>query len=134
MPWSWKSLTQSNAKSFLPSDYRSFKKKIVCTLGGHKYRKPLFDVMPLLAREMPDVLFIILSDFKSDVILPNLYFAGFADNPAKYYLNADLVITQAGHSTAMELITLGIPMLVVPDTGQQRLNQALVLRQVREHP
>ena len=118
LPWSWKSLTQSNAKSFLPSDYRSFKKKIVCTLGGHKYRKPLFDVMPLLAREMPDVLFIILSDFKSDVILPNLYFAGFADNPAKYYLNADLVITQAGHSTAMELITLGIPMLVVPDTGK----------------
>ena len=118
LPWSWKSLTQSNDKSFLPQAYHEFKKKIVCTLGGHKYRKPLFDVIPLLAKQMPDVLFIVLSDFKSDIGLPNLYLAGFADNPAKYYLNADLVITQAGHSTAMELITLGVPMLVVPDSAQ----------------
>ena len=118
LPWSWKSLMQSDAKSFLPPDYWAFKKKIVCTLGGHKYRKPLFDVMPLLARQMPDVLFIVLSNFKSDIVLPNLYLAGFADNPAEYYLNADLVITQAGHSTAMELITLGIPMIVIPDSYQ----------------
>ena len=118
LPWSWKSLTQSDDKSFLPPVYHGFKKKIVCTLGGHKYRKPLFDVMLLLARQMPDVLFIVLSNFKSDIVLPNLYLVGFTDNPAEYYLNADLVITQAGHSTAMELITLGIPMLVVPDAGQ----------------
>ena len=72
----------------------------------------------LLAKQMPDYLFIVLSDFKSNVVLPNLHLVGFADNPAKYYLNADLVITQAGHSTAMELITLGLPMLVVPDTNQ----------------
>ena len=128
LPWSWKALTQTDDKSFLPVQYRGFsatggpasgrKKKIICTLGGHKYRKPLFDVIPLLAKQMPDVLFIILSDFKSDIVLPNLYLAGFVDNPAEYYLNADLVITQAGHSTAMELITLGVPMLVVPDSGQ----------------
>ena len=118
LPWSWKSLTQLDDKSFLPPAYYGFKKKIICTLGGHKYRKPLFDVMPLLAEQMPEVLFIVLSDFKSDIVLPNLYLAGFADNPAKYYLNADLVVTQAGHSTAMELITLGVPMLVVPDSAQ----------------
>ena len=118
LPWSWKSLTQSDDKSFLPAQYHGLKKKIVCSLGGHKYRKPLFDTVLLLAKQMPDYLFIVLSDFRSDTILPNLYQVGFVDNPAQYYLNADLVITQAGHSTAMELITLGLPMLVVPDTNQ----------------
>ncbi len=118
LPWSWKSLLQEGSKNILPQQYQGFKRKIVCTLGGHKYRKPLFDVIPLLAKQMPDVLFIVLSNFKSNISLPNLYLVGFVDNPAEYYLNANLVITQAGHSTAMELITLGVPMLVVPDAGQ----------------
>lgn len=118
LPWSWKSLSQEGSKNILPQQYQGFKRKIVCTLGGHKYRKPLFDVIPLLAKQMPDVLFIVLGNFKSNISLPNLYLIGFVDNPAEYYLNANLVITQAGHSTAMELITLGVPMLVVPDSGQ----------------
>ena len=116
--WKWESLARSDHKSFFPAQYHNFKRKIVCTLGGHKYRKPLFDSFVLLAKEMPDTLFITLSNFQSDISLPNFYQAGFVDNPANYYLNADLVITQAGHSTAMELITLGIPMIVVPDTYQ----------------
>ena len=118
LPWSWKSLSQLSHKDFLPDKFQGFKKKIVCTLGGHKYRKPLFEATLNLAAQMPEVLFVILSDFKSDINLPNLFRLGFVDNPAKYYLNADLVITQAGHSTAMELITLGVPMLAVPDTNQ----------------
>lgn len=118
LPWSWKSLVKEHHDSFLPAEFRGFKKKIVCTLGGHKYRKPLFDSVVSLAMQMPDVLFIALSDFKTDVVLKNLLVLGFVENPSHYYLNADLVITQAGHSTAMELITLGVPMLVVPDTGQ----------------
>lgn len=120
LPWSWKSLLDLRDRDFLPSIYHNynFKKKIVCTLGGHRYRKPLFDAIVLLAKKMPDILFLVLSDFKTDVNLPNLCLLSFVENPAMYYLNADLVITQAGHSTAMELVTLGLPILVVPDTGQ----------------
>ena len=118
LSWSWKSLANLHGNDFLPPAYRGFKRKIVCTLGGHKYRKPLFDAMLALAKNMPDILFVVLSDFKSELILPNLLLIDFIDNPELYYLNADLVITQAGHSTAMEVITLGIPMLVVPDTSQ----------------
>lgn len=116
--WSWKTLLESHDKSFLRAEYHNFNKKIVCTLGGHKYRKPLFDAVLSIANLMPDTLFIVLSDFKTYISLPNLYLVGFVNNPAAYYLNADLVITQAGHSTAMELMTLGLPMLVVPDTSQ----------------
>ncbi len=118
LPWSWKKLNEEHKDNFLPDQYKGFKRKIVCTLGGHKYRKPLFDVVVSLAMQMPDVLFIALSDFKTDVVLKNLLVLGFVENPSHYYLDADVVITQAGHSTAMELITLGIPMLIVPDTGQ----------------
>src|SRR3989338_5175556 len=118
LPWSWKSILDSDYRESLPSQYHSFKKRVVCTLGGHKYRRPLFDAVLNLAKQMPEILFIVLGNFTSDVKLPNLYLVGFVDNPAGYYLNADLVITQAGHSTAMELITLGLPMLVVPDCGQ----------------
>ena len=118
LSWNWKTVLESNDKDFFPSKYHSYKRKIVGTLGGHKYRKPLFDAMLSLAEKMPDTLFIILGDFDSANIADNVYLAGFVENPAVYYLNSDLVITQAGHSTALELITLGIPMLVVPDTNQ----------------
>lgn len=118
LPWSWKALVESHDKSSLRAGYHKFNKKIVCTLGGHKYRKPLFDAVIHLAKLMPDVLFIVLSDFTTSISMPNLYLVGFVNNPAVYYLNADLVITQAGHSTAMELMTLGLPMLVIPDASQ----------------
>jgi UDP:flavonoid glycosyltransferase YjiC (YdhE family) len=42
----------------------------------------------------------------------------FVKEAAPYFKTADLVITQAGHSTAMELLTLGTPSLIVPDTLQ----------------
>nr|MBX2859682.1 hypothetical protein [Vampirovibrio sp.] len=35
-----------------------------------------------------------------------------------YFKMADLVITQSGHSTAMELLTLGKPSIMVPDANQ----------------
>ncbi|MBI2995452.1 MAG: hypothetical protein HYY52_01915 [Candidatus Melainabacteria bacterium] len=118
LPWSWKSIVSSNDKNSLLLSHHAYKKKIVCTLGGHKYRKPLFDVILSLAKQLPEYLIIVLSDFTSDLKLPNLLLVGFVDNPAVYYSNADLIITQAGHSTAMELITLGVPALVVPDSAQ----------------
>lgn len=112
LPWSRKALKDKK------EGYSGFRKKIVCTLGGHKYRKPLFDVIISLSKLMPDVSFTILSDFKTNFQSLNLQIIGFVDNPGEYYINSDLVITQAGHSTAMELLALGIPMLVVPDSGQ----------------
>lgn len=115
LPWSRKSISNSKDKIALPEGY---KKKIVCTLGGHKYRKPLFDVTVELAKLMSDTLFIVLSDFRTGQKLDNLHLIGFVENPAEYYINSDVVITQAGHSTLVELITLGIPMIVVPDNGQ----------------
>lgn len=41
-----------------------------------------------------------------------------AGDISAYMHSAELIITQAGHSTAMEILTLGKPSLIIPDKGQ----------------
>jgi UDP:flavonoid glycosyltransferase YjiC (YdhE family) len=91
---------------------------VVGTLGGHQYRLPLFHALIEAARLLPHVHFDIFSSFNSADIPPNLRVMEFTDNPERYYKAADLVVTQAGHSTAMELLTLGKQSLLVPDFKQ----------------
>lgn len=91
---------------------------IVVTLGGHSYRKPLFDNVIETARLLPDVNFDIFTTFSTLNIPDNVRIIGLVSNLAPYLKASDLVITQAGHSSAMELLTLGKPSLIVPDNMQ----------------
>lgn len=92
---------------------------IVATLGGHEYRRPLFDAMLQLARTYEDELnVILLSSFKADHIPENVTLIDCPKSAAPYFKAADVVVTQGGHSTAMELLTLGKPSVVVPDANQ----------------
>jgi UDP-N-acetylglucosamine--N-acetylmuramyl-(pentapeptide) pyrophosphoryl-undecaprenol N-acetylglucosamine transferase len=94
---------------------------IVVSLGGHEYRRPLFDAVLETAFEFEHYHFAILTPFlpqagqaqASNVTLyPNV------SDCATYFKAAQVVITQAGHSSAMELMTLGKPCLIVPDAKQ----------------
>lgn len=91
---------------------------IVASLGGHEYRRPLFDAIIEAARRMPDIDFIIISSFLASSVPSNVQIHPFVKEAAPYFKAADLVISQAGHSTAMELLTLGKPSLIVPDSHQ----------------
>lgn len=91
---------------------------IVASLGGHEYRRPLFDAIIEAARRMPDIDFIIISSFLASNVPSNVQIHPFVKEAAPYFKAADLVISQAGHSTAMELLTLGKPSLIVPDSQQ----------------
>jgi UDP-N-acetylglucosamine--N-acetylmuramyl-(pentapeptide) pyrophosphoryl-undecaprenol N-acetylglucosamine transferase len=91
---------------------------VVASLGGHEYRRPLFDKVIEAARQLKSVDFIIISGFKTGNVPPNVQIHPFVQESAPYFKAADLVITQAGHSTAMELLTLGKPSLIVPDAHQ----------------
>lgn len=91
---------------------------IVASLGGHEYRRPLFEAVIETARHLPHVDFILIAGFKAESIPPNVTLHPFVKEAAPYFKAADLVITQAGHSTAMELLTLGKPSLIVPDSHQ----------------
>lgn len=91
---------------------------IVASLGGHAYRRPLFDAILEVARSLKTVDFIIVAGFSALNPSENVHIFPFVKEAAPYFKAADLVITQAGHSTAMELLTLGKPSLIVPDSHQ----------------
>ena len=109
-----------------PSD-----KYVVVTLGGHEYRRPLLDNVLEAAKIMPDVFFDIFTSFEVKGAPENVRIMGVVTELASYMKAADLIITQAGHSTAMELLTLGKPSIIVPDFKQrEQENNALRMEEV----
>ena len=93
-------------------------KYVVVTLGGHEYRRPLLDHVIETAKIMSDVYFDVFTSFKVQEVPDNVKIREMVPTIASYIKAADLVITQAGHSTAMELLTLGKPSVIIPDSKQ----------------
>jgi len=91
---------------------------VVCTLGGHSYRRPLFETVLKVAETLDDIDFEVFTTFDASDIPSNVTIKGVVPFIASYLKAADLIITQAGHSTAMEILTLGKPALIVPDRKQ----------------
>jgi uncharacterized protein (TIGR00661 family) len=92
---------------------------VVASLGGHAYRRPLFEAILAAAGSLKAIDFIVVAGFSALNAVPeNVHIFPFVKEAAPYFKAADLVITQAGHSTAMELLTLGKPSIIVPDTHQ----------------
>ena len=91
---------------------------VLTLLGGHSFRLPIFTSILKIASRFPDMDFLIFTKFKSNDIPKNVMIREFAKDISLYIQNADLIITQAGHSTAMEILTLGKPALIIPDEGQ----------------
>lgn len=91
---------------------------IVVSLGGHAYRKPLFDCILEVAKKMPDIDFAIFTFFEADDVPSNVHIMGMIPDISSYLKTANLVIAQAGHSTAMEILSLGKPSVIVPDLNQ----------------
>lgn len=91
---------------------------IVVSLGGHAYRRPLFDCILEVAKKLPNIDFEIFTFFEADEIPPNVHITGMIPDISSYLKTADIVIAQAGHSTAMEILSLGKPSIIVPDLNQ----------------
>lgn len=91
---------------------------VVASLGGHAYRKPMFEAVLRLAAQSPQVRFELLTAFTATSLPDNVTLLTTPKMAMSYFKAADLVITQGGHSTAMELLTLGRPSLVIPDANQ----------------
>lgn len=91
---------------------------IVVSLGGHAYRRPLFDCILETAKKLPNIDFEIFTFFEAENVPPNVKITGMIPDISSYLKTADIVIAQAGHSTAMEILSLGKPSIIVPDLNQ----------------
>jgi UDP:flavonoid glycosyltransferase YjiC (YdhE family) len=136
-------ITTFRAKDVVPIKRASDRPYWIVTLGGQDFRQPLFYASIEAAMGMPEVDFDIVGvtpemldkakcaglvaredDFAyQDGVScvqarPNLRLLKFVPNPQSYYAAANGVITQAGHSTMMELVTLGKQAILVPDQKQ----------------
>lgn len=95
--------------------------RLVVSLGGHAYRRPLFDAVLAVAQQLPDYQWEVFSAFQPEattLVPDNVVLHAVSEECAPYFKAADLIVTQAGHSTAMEVLTLGKPCVIVPDTNQ----------------
>jgi len=91
---------------------------VLVLLGGHSFRLPIFEGILKIADRFPDINFLIFTKFKSNRVPGNVKVLEFAEDISSYMQAAEMIITQAGHSTAMEVLTLGKPALVIPDKDQ----------------
>ncbi len=111
-------LVAFNADEIIPAEKPNDKPYFVVSLGGHAYRKPLFDCIIEAARELPDVNFLIFTFFETENKPENVELKGMLPDIYSYLKTADYVIAQAGHSTAMEILSFGKPSIIVPDLNQ----------------
>ncbi len=104
---------------------------ILTLLGGHSFRLPIFSAILKIAHRFPDMDFLIFTKFTDNDAPKNVIIREFAKDISVYMKNAGLIITQAGHSTAMEILTLGKPALIIPDEGQlEQENNASRMREL----
>jgi len=91
---------------------------VLTVLSGHSFSLPIFNGILNIADRFPEINFLIFAKFNSDNIPKNTRVLGFSDDISPYMAAAELIIAQAGHSTAMEILTLGKPALIIPIKGQ----------------
>lgn len=91
---------------------------IVVSLGGHAYRRPIFDCILEVAKKLPYIDFDVFTFFEAEDIPQNVNIVGMMPDISSHLKTADIVIAQAGHSTAMEILSLGKPSIIIPDLNQ----------------
>jgi len=107
------------------------KKTVLAVVGGHEYRKPLLECVAKTAQLCKDLNFVIISRLiKRKKIEGNVKLLPFVKNLYPYMRASDLIITQSGHSTVMEMLCCGKTGILIPDKGQYE--QEAIARRAKE--
>ncbi|MCQ1534494.1 glycosyltransferase [Methanosarcina sp. KYL-1] len=109
------------------------KPHVLSLIGGFGYREPIFRNVLETAKLDPDIHYTLISgpnlDSSKFTDLPeNVQVLPFIKDAFPYFKSSDVVIAPGGHSTMMEALSFGIPILSFPDEGhnEQESNAAVV--------
>ncbi|WP_407282752.1 UDP-N-acetylglucosamine--N-acetylmuramyl-(pentapeptide) pyrophosphoryl-undecaprenol N-acetylglucosamine transferase [Methanolobus sp. WCC1] len=108
---------------------------VLCTVGGFGYREPIFRKVIEAAGLDSSINYTLLSGPSVDPAslgeLPeNVTILKFIDDQFPYMKASDLVIAPGGHSTMMEALSFGVPMISVPDQKHsEQQNNAFVIEE-----
>ena len=109
------------------------KPHIVSLVGGFGYREPIFRKVLETARLDPSIHYTLISGPNLDpsriTDLPeNVELLKFIKDTYPYLKSSDAVIAPGGHSTMMEALSFGTPVLSFPDKGHsEQENNAVVI-------
>ncbi|WP_094228640.1 glycosyltransferase [Methanolobus psychrotolerans] len=106
---------------------------VLCTIGSFGYREPIFRKV-IEAANMDDAInYTLLSGPSIDpsdfgAIPENVHILRFIDDQFPYMKASDVIVAPGGHSTMMEALSFGIPMITVPDRNHsEQQNNASVI-------
>lgn len=108
---------------------------VLSTVGGFGYREPIFRRVIETAGLDTTISYTLLSgpsvDTENFTDLPdNVTILKFIEDQFPYIKSSDLVIAPGGHSTMMEALSFGIPMLSFPDIDHnEQQNNATALEE-----
>ena len=106
-----------------PTDVKAKKHKgphVLSMVGGFGYRKGLFDSVLKVASSTKKISYTLVSgpNVDRDVLASagtNVKIYDFIADPFPHLKGADIVIAPGGHSTMMEAMAFGVPLLSFPD-------------------
>ncbi|WP_410508551.1 glycosyltransferase [Methanosarcina hadiensis] len=109
------------------------KPHIVSLIGGFGYREPIFRKVLTTATLDQKISYTLISGPNLDPtkfreIPKNVQLLRFVEDTFPYIKSSDAVIAPGGHSTIMEALSSGIPILSFPDEGhsEQENNAAVI--------
>lgn len=111
------------------------KPHIVSLIGGFGYREPIFRKVLETAKLDTSIYYTLISGPSFDpskiTDLPeNVQLLKFIKDTYPYLKSSDAVIVPGGHSTIMEALSFGIPILSFPDKGHSKQeNNAAVIEE-----
>jgi uncharacterized protein (TIGR00661 family) len=111
------------------------KPHVVSLIGGFGYREPIFRTVLKTAMLDQSIYYTLISGPSLDpsklVDVPeNVQLLKFIKDTYPYLKSSDAVIASGGHSTIMEALSFGIPILSFPDKGHsEQENNAEVIEE-----
>ena len=98
------------------------KPHIVSLIGGFGYREPIFRKVLEAAKLDPSIYYTLISGPSLDPsklaeMQENVQLLEFIKDTYPYLRSSELVIAPGGHSTMMEALSFGIPIISFPDKG-----------------